>query len=128
MDYEEKESAFVTPAMYSQDDAETYMEREKYGSEGKTSVVPSMASISDYLLGTQSQKLDRIIEELVGIRTGNGIVGQLGNRVNPTDSEAPSVRKSLLKRNVARGNVVGQWELQAGAYSPGSVVSDGRRK
>lgn len=126
MDYEEKESAFVSPAMYSQDDAETYMEREKYGSEsGQTSVVPSMASISDYLIGTQSEKLDRIIEELVGIRSDG--IGGSNNSVNPPEAGSPLRQRTMLKR-IARGNLVGNWELQPGAYSQGNVTGDGRRK
>ena len=127
IDYsDETRQAQVSTSMYSKDDAETYIERNKYGSSTNASsaMIPSMEVIAEYLLNTQSEKLDRIIAELVGIRQNTSMqrVGSGTSEVEMGDTSSTSGLKSI-----GDGNIRGFWGLQAGAFSPSNNNSDGRR-
>ena len=126
MSYDETDSPFVSPAMFSKDDAETYLENKKYStSSGQLAMIPSMDSISEYLLGSQSEKLDRMIEELVSIKNNTANLGASDNVGEQIITNLSSSR-SLLKRT-AKETKVGDWNLQPGAYSQANVISDGRK-
>jgi hypothetical protein len=126
MDYRDELRGGVSTLGVSRAGIETTLERERYGSQSQgTQVVPSMDAISDYLIGTQANYFETMIDVLESIDNkldrapGNStVVGKDGVGLPP--SARPGVK------NIARDVTRGRWDFSYGDSSPGAVTTSGR--
>lgn len=105
---------------------ESAVEKAKYGSQpsGGTAVLPSMDAIADYLITTQADKLDQMIEHLAAIRQNTN--GQSYSQIisKSSDGAVPTSRPGV--KNISRDMTRGFWDLTYGDYSTGTITTEGR--
>lgn len=105
---------------------ESTLEKERASNLTSNSMlIPSMDSISDYLVNVQSDKLDQMIDLLSNIdvkigksRSTSEIIGAIGGGVSPI--QRPGVK------SIARDNTRGFWDLAFADSSTGSITTEGR--
>jgi len=125
MDYSDSIKPMVSPLLTSRSHTESRLEQQRAGDSpsGSSAMLPSMDSISEYLVRTQAQKLDEMIAVLNDIKAQMGasdsqIVGANGQSATPMGR--PGVK------SIAQDMTRGRWDLTYGDNSSGSVTTEGR--
>ncbi len=118
----------INPLLTSGSSVQQMLERKKAGEEGAAAgaggaLLPDMSAIANYLMQSQSQKLDRMITLLEEIRD-KASVGS-SSVVGPSSAGLPIPTRPGVKR-VGREIAKGQLDLQPLENSPSSVNTDGR--
>lgn len=107
--------AIANTNLFSADDAEDYVARqvETARPSGPLSMLPSLDRISDYLIGTQSEKLDRIIQEL----------HEINGNIKPTyvgggEKDMKNQKRASTIKVLGKDHITGNWTgIQYPAYA-----------
>ena len=127
IDYTDQIKGEVGTLGLSRSIMESAVSQEKYGTSpnGNTAILPSMDSIAEYLVTTQSHKLDNMIDLLTSIKENLAMNPSISKKVGPIGGGSPIPTRPGVK-NIARDTARGFWDFTYGSYSPNSLTTDGR--
>jgi hypothetical protein len=127
IDYTDQIKGEVGTLGLSRSIMESAVSQEKYGTSpnGNSAILPSMDSIAEYLVTTQSNKLDNMIDLLTSIKENLAMNPSISKKVGPIGGGSPIPTRPGVK-NIARDTARGFWDFTYGSYSPNSLTTDGR--
>ena len=123
----EEASAIVNPLLTTRAGVEEMLERQKAGEESASGMatLPDMSAISSYLIGSQSEKLDRMIMLLENIDRNTQSGAGLAQTIGAIGGGSPAIRRPGVRR-MGREFIKGQLDLQPLEVQSSSVNTDGR--
>jgi hypothetical protein len=125
-DYREELNGDVSTLGVTRSMVEQTLQQQRIGESSQASVlVPSMDSIGEYLVHTQADKLERMINLLSSIDEKMGRRSISSDIIGAISAGGPAIQRSGVK-NIARDTTKGFWDITFGDNSPGNVTTEGR--